>query len=146
MLDSDFIKRKLALNQKDLMRLEEFEDLTVDEIAQDPIKRAACERFLERIVGRAIDINQHVIVENGDISLEVTRYRDTFLRMADLGVYPKEFAEQIAPSVGLRNALVHEYNNIDPKIFQKSIGEAIQEFNTYAKYVLDFLEKQAPLV
>lgn len=146
MLDNDFIRRKLALNQKDLTRLEEFEDLTVNEIAQDPIKGAACERFLERIIGRAIDINQHVIAEKGDITLEVIRYRDTFLRMADLEVYSKEFAEQIAPSVGLRNALVHEYNNIDPNIFHKSIGEAIKEFNVYAKYVLDFIERQTPSV
>lgn len=142
MLDHDFIKRKLALNQEELERLEKFENLTVDEIAHDPGKHAACERYLERLINRAIDINQHILAEKGDITMRVIRYRETFLRLADIGVYPKEFAERIAPSAGLRNALVHEYNNIDPAMLQKSIGDAVAEYNEYAKYVLAFLEKE----
>ena len=139
MLDKDFIKRKLALNQKELERLQSFERLTIDEIAQDPGKYAACERYLERLIGRAIDINHHIIVEKGDVALAVTRYRDTFLRLADLGVYPKEFGEKIAPSAGLRNALVHDYNNIDPVMLQKSIKDAIVEYIQYAQYILNFI-------
>ena len=141
MLDKDFIKRKLALNQKELERLQEFENLRIDEIARDPGKYAACERYLERLIGRAIDINRHIIAEKGDIGLAVTKYRDTFLRLADVEVYPKEFSEKIAPSAGLRNALVHEYNNIDPEMLRKSVREAIGEFNEYAKYIVAFLEK-----
>lgn len=114
----------------------------MDEIAHDAGKHAACERYLERLISRAIDINQHILTEKGDITMRVIRYRETFLRLSDLGVYPKEFVEQIAPSTGLRNALVHEYNNIDPAMLQKSIGDAIAEYNEYAKYILAFLEKE----
>lgn len=141
MLDKDFIKRKLALNQGELERLRAFENLTVEGIARDPGEYAACERYLERLIGRALDINRHIIAERGSIGLSVTRYRDTFLRLADLGVYPAEFAEKIAPSAGLRNALVHEYNSIDPEMLRKSIREAIGEFNDYARYVIAFMEK-----
>ena len=66
--------------------------------------------------------------------------QETFLRLADVGVYSHEFAQKIAPSAGLRNALVHEYDNIDPTMLEKSIGEAIQEFAEYAQYVLVFIE------
>lgn len=142
MLNKEFVQRKLFLNQAELERLKNFENLTVDEIAKDPGKHAACERYLERLITRAIDINQHILSEKGKVSLGVLRYRDTFLALANLGVYPKEFAEKIAPSAGLRNALVHEYNNIDPEILRKSIGGAIKEFNEYAGYVLNFLEKE----
>lgn len=142
MLNHDLIKRKLALNQKELERLKEFEHLAFDTIAHDSGKYAACERYLERLIGRAIDMNQHIIAELGDITLRVQTYRDTFLALAELGVYSKEFAQKIAPSAGLRNALVHEYNNIDPVILQKSIGDAIHEYNEYAGYILAFIEKQ----
>ncbi len=142
MLDKEFVKRKLYLNQQELERLRAFENFTIDEIARDPVKHAARERFLERLIGRAIDINQHIIGEKGDISLTVLKYRDTFLRLADIGIYPKDFAEHIAPSAGLRNALVHEYNNIDQDLLGKSIGEAIQEFNEYGKYVLEYIERE----
>ena len=118
-----------------------FEHLTIDEIAKDPVKHAACERFLERLIGRAIDINRHIIAEKGDVNLNIMKYRDTFLRLADLSVYPEAFAKKIAPSAGLRNALVHDYNNIDKQLLEKSIGEAIQEFNEYAGYILSFITK-----
>lgn len=142
MINKDLIQRKLFLNQGELERLKEFENLKIDEIAGDPGKYAACERYLERLIGRAIDINQHIIAEKGDATVGVMKYRDTFLKLAELGVYPRDFAEKIAPSAGLRNALVHEYNNIDPAMLKKSIGEAIGEFNEYAKHVLEFVEKQ----
>ncbi|TSC77738.1 MAG: hypothetical protein G01um101433_491 [Parcubacteria group bacterium Gr01-1014_33] len=141
MLDSDFVKRKIGLIQDELMRLGEFANLTIDEIAKDYRTQAIVERLLERIIGRAVDINQHLIAECGAHLETVRKYRDTFLRLADLEVYPHEFATQIAPSVGLRNALVHDYNDIDREVLQKSIGEAIAEFNDYTKYILAFLEK-----
>lgn len=142
MFDAELIKRKLSLNEQELLRLREFEHLTIDEIAKNPIDYAAVERFLERLIGRAIDINRHIIAELGDSANSVVRQRDTFLRLADLGVYPEEFANSIAPSAGLRNALVHEYNTIDPAMLQKSIGTAIKEYNEYAKYILAFLENR----
>lgn len=142
MLDKELIKRKLQFNQRELERLAPFANLTIDKIAQNEEKHAACERYLERLIGRAIDINRHIIAELGDVTLPVIRYRDTFLALAELGIYPKEFGEKIAPSAGLRNALVHEYNNIDENLFKKSIGEAIREYNEYAKYILIFLDKQ----
>lgn len=123
------------------MRLGEFANLTIDEIAKDYRTQAIVERLLERIIGRAVDINQHLIAERGAHLETIRKYRDTFLRLADLGVYPQEFAIRIAPSAGLRNALVHDYNDIDREVLQKSIGEAIAEFNDYTKYVLAFLEK-----
>lgn len=142
MINKEFVKRKLFLIQQDLERLKEFANCTVDEVAKDPVKHAATERYLERIIGRAIDVNQHIISEKGTVSLSVLRYRETFLALADLGVCSKEFAEKIAPCAGLRNALVHEYDDIDPKMFEKSIGDAVREFAAYDQYILAFLETQ----
>src|SRR3989338_4466925 len=68
-LNKEFIQRKLFLNQKDLEYLKEFEGLSIDEIARDPGKHAAVERYLERLISRAIDINQHIIAEKIDITV-----------------------------------------------------------------------------
>jgi len=133
------VQRKLFLNQQELERLRGFAHLKIEEIANDPGKYAACERYLERLISRAIDINQHIIAEKGSVALSVKKYHDTFLVLAELGVYPKDFAEKIAPSAGLRNALVHDYNNIDKEMLQKSIKEAIWEYNEYSKYILAFM-------
>ena len=141
MIDKDFIQRKTALILIDLEHLTRFENLKIQEIGQDFTTQAVVERLLERIIGRSIDVNQHIIAECGGHLSEVKRYRDTFLRLVDLGIYPLPFAEELAKSVGLRNALVHEYNNLDPQLLQKSIGQAIKEFNEYTQFILVFADK-----
>lgn len=142
MLNKEFVRRKIALIEDELSRLTEFENLTLKEAAEDFKTQAVVERLLERIIGRALDVNQHIIAEKGAHLKSVTRYRETFLRLAELGVYPPDFAAKIAPSAGFRNALVHDYNDIDPDILQKSVGEAIREYNEYAGYVLAFIERE----
>ena len=145
MLDKDLIKRKIAFIARELVALAKYKEMTIEETAQNFETQALVERLLERVITRGIDINKHIIANAAEKTenLEpVIKYRETFLRLADIGVYSREFAEKIAPSAGFRNALVHEYNNIDKKILQKSIKEAVEEYNEYGKYVLAFLDKQ----
>ena len=129
MLDKDLIKRKIAFIARELVALAKYKEMTFEETAQNFETQALVERLLERVITRGIDINKHIIANAAEKTenLEpVIKYRETFLRLADIGVYSREFAEKIAPSAGFRNALVHEYNNIDKKILQKSIKEAIE--------------------
>lgn len=138
-MDKEFIQRKISLIQDELMRLTEFENMTLEEVAKDYKSQAIVERLLERIITRAIDINQHMIAELGGPFPGVRSYHQTFLRLGDFKIYSKDFAQKIAPCAGLRNVLVHDYNNIDQELLHKSIQSAIQEFNEYTKYVLDFI-------
>jgi len=64
MLDKKFIKRKITLIQNELDNLLLIKETTIDDILKDPVKLAAMERFLERVINRALDINQHIIAEN----------------------------------------------------------------------------------
>lgn len=63
MLRPAFIKRKLQLIAEDLGRLAQFRDDAFEEVVSDFVKLAAVERLLERIVMRAIDVNEHLISE-----------------------------------------------------------------------------------
>ena len=74
MIDQALVKRKLHLNQQELKWLEAFAPLTIDAVAKDPGKYAACERFLERLISRAIAINQHILADRGEVTLNVLRY------------------------------------------------------------------------
>lgn len=140
MLNKDFIIRKIQLIQEDLNKLQPFAEKTIEQIAQQSVEQAAVERYLERIITRAIDINSHIITELGNAQDIAKTYRETFLKLAKLKVYPQDFAEQIAPSAGLRNVLVHEYDTIDQALVEKSIKQAILEFNQYSGYIMDFIE------
>ncbi|MGF1613505.1 MAG: DUF86 domain-containing protein [Gammaproteobacteria bacterium] len=81
---------------------------------------------------RAIDVNEHLITELATGQEEqITRltYRDTFLRLSDLGAYPEAFAASICQSAGLRNILVHDYNDVDHRILHASIRTCLRNYH-----------------
>lgn len=142
MLNRDFVERKVKLIQEDLARLEPLANLSFAELTADDVRYSAAERYLERIVTRALDVNRHCIAELGKGSEVVRMHEDTFLRLADLSVLPAALAKEIAPSAGLRNVLVHEYDRVDPRQVYESVGQALAQYARYCDALLKFLETQ----
>lgn len=141
MIDREFILEKINLITRDLKRLEVFSDLSIDQIAKDFIKFAALKNILMETIGRAIDINQHLISELSRPETEAPKtYRETFLLLEDLKILPGDFAEEISKSAGLRNVIVHEYNNLDKVIIYKKVEDAINQYVKYCDYILKFLK------
>jgi len=141
MINKELVQRKITLIQEDLANFSSFAQYSFDEIAKDYIKQAATERFLERVVNRAIDINQHLIAELATEKTSVPlTYTDTFLRLVDFAIYPKNFASEILKSAGTRNKLTHEYNTTDPDKIYSSIGDCLRDYHQYCDYILKFLE------
>jgi uncharacterized protein YutE (UPF0331/DUF86 family) len=139
MLDTIFITRKIKLIQEELSRLEGLSHYSFSEISDDFLKLYTVERVLEKIIMRAIDINQHIISEIG-IGDEIIRgYEDTFYALSKLGLYSEDFAKEIAPSAGLRNRLVHEYNDTKDEIIYKSVKDAIIQYSKYCRQILKFI-------
>jgi len=143
MIREDFIRRKISLIQDELAHLVELSRFSFNEVVSDFVKQSALERILERIISRAIDVNNHLLSElaNKDTS-PPKDFKETFVRMADLGVYPVEFAEQISRSVGTRNVLVHEYDKVDYRKIYNSISDCLRDYHQYCEYILEFLAKQ----
>lgn len=146
MLRPEFVRRKLQLVTDDLGHLSRYREIAHDEMVSDFAVLATVERLLERIVMRAIDVNQHVLAEQATgTEPRTTRltYRDSFLMLADLGVYPADFAERIAPSAGLRNILVHDYNDADRRLVHAAVGACLDQYPRYVEYVLAYLDASA---
>ena len=142
MIRKDFIKRKISLIQDDLVKLSSLSGYSFEEIASDPVKQAAVERFLERIINRAIDINQHLIRELADKTVSPPEdYKETFSALSDFGVCPEKFSQEISKSVGTRNMLTHEYDKIDQSLIYNSIDDCLRDYHQYCGYILKFLEK-----
>ena len=142
MLDKEFINRKIKLIQEEVSKLEELKSYTFDELVRDGIKMSAVERYLEKVIMRAIDINQHIVLELGKGNEPLKGYEDTFYALSKIGVYPEDFAKQIAPSAGLRNRLVHEYNSTKQEIIYESVRDAIKQYVMYCNFVLKFISNK----
>ena len=141
MIRREFIERKLALMAEDLERLLAFKDISLESLKADEVTLAAVERMLERIVMRAIDVNEHLIADLGTGEGRTTRltYRETFDLLSGLGIYSKEFGERIGRSAGLRNILVHDYNDVDRTIVHASIKSCLRDYHEYVENVRVFL-------
>lgn len=143
MLNEKFILRKIKLIQGDLDKLNSLQINSLEKLDQESIEYAALERFLEKIVTRAIDINRHVLSELGRGSEQIKTYEDTFLALSTLGIYPEDFGKRIAPSAGLRNILVHEYDNVDARQIYQSAAHALEQYAEYCNFLLAFLQKKS---
>ena len=100
MIKKDFVKRKITLIQDEMVKLSDLAKYTIDEVAKDFVKQAAVERILERIIARAIDINQHIVAESGDKNTSAPKdYKETFTALVDIGVYDNNFAQEISKAL-----------------------------------------------
>lgn len=140
MIDEEMVKEKIAAIQRDLRELAEYKNATIEEIVSDYRTHKAVERMLEVIINEAIDINQHLIVKSGRGQLPFD-FRESFLLLIEIGVYPAEFGRIISGSVGLRNILVHQYRKLDEQIFFSSIKDCLAQYTKYCEYILAFISK-----
>lgn len=146
MLDKDFIYKKISLIQEELAHLSELADFTLDEVASDFYKFNTLERLLEKIITRAIDVNQHLLLEYATKDTKIPKtYKETFSELSGIGVYSEEFGEEISKSVGTRNKLVHEYDDekFDYKNIYTSIDDCLKDYHKYCEYVLKFIENKS---
>lgn len=142
MVNQKFVKQKIELIQKELVNLEKSSKFSFQEIVSDFRKQAIIERLLEKIINRAIDINQHLIAELSTGEMESPKdYTETFLKLAELKICPKEFVENISKSVGTRNVLTHDYDEVDYSKIYSSINDCLKDYYQYCDYILKFLEK-----
>lgn len=143
MIDIDFIREKINLITRDLERLKIFYEKTFDEIASDFIKYSAVKNILMEIIGRGIDVNEHLIAGLATPEMEAPKtYKDTFLALVKFNILPENFAKEVCKSAGFRNAIVHEYNDVAKNDVYKTIGEAIQQYTEYSEHILKFCDRR----
>ena len=134
MIDRTLITRKIKLLEKDLVALKPLSKYSLDELAREQYLYLAAERLLEKLINRLIDINTHIIIASGDEPPQ--GYRESFTKMAELDYLPRKFVDQIIPSVGLRNRLVHEYDDLDNSKIYESIFTSFEQIPKYIEYIL----------
>src|SRR5207244_2682803 len=100
-IDPELITRKLTLIIEDLRAVTVIAAKSLADYLASPTDELVVERYLERIIGRMIDVNYHLITEAGHAPPR--DYYDSFIQLVRIGVLDAEFAKKIAPCAGLRN-------------------------------------------
>ena len=141
MQDNNLIISKINLIHSDLEKLKDLQKYTFEQIVSDYIKHKALERIIEVIINESVDINHHIIANsnNQDFSFD---YKKSFTILGDMKILPSDFAQKISLSVGLRNILVHQYRDLDEKMFIASIPDCISQYTEYCQHILNYLKQK----
>ena len=134
MIDRELVTRKVVLIGGDLEEIRKLAAPGLATFLADPYKEILAERFLERMISRMIDINYHVVTGSG--RPPPRDYYDSFTELGKMGVLDPEFAGRIASTAGLRNRIVHEYEEIDPARIFDGMQAALADLPVYLQAVL----------
>jgi uncharacterized protein YutE (UPF0331/DUF86 family) len=132
-LDPDVVRNKLAAIEATRDALRGAGPLDATRLAGDPLLSAAIERLLSRLVDLAVDVNSHVA--SARLGRAPEDYRQSFDLLVEAGVIDPALAEQLKPSVGMRNAIVHEYLRLDLERVAAAVPLAVSVYGRYVTAV-----------
>jgi uncharacterized protein YutE (UPF0331/DUF86 family) len=138
MIDAELVTRKIVLITRDLTALEPIARLGQPGFLADPTNEALAERYLERMIGRMIDINYHLITETGNPP--PADYYGSFTELGRVGALDPE---TVASSAGLRNRIVHEYDELDPKRIFEAVQASLRDIPEYLRQVNAFVSRSS---
>ena len=111
------IKPQLVLRQLGSLRrhielLRPLQTQPLAELSRDRLRWYGLLYVLQMLVEHVTDISNHLPAGTNEVVTDDGR--ETILTMGQSGRLPLDFAERIAPMVGFRNVVVHEYLTVDP--------------------------------
>jgi len=137
-VDREVVRRKLERIASNLRLLEPMKDLSLEAYRADVYRRKATERLLQEVVEAAVDVNLHLLTGTGRPAPD--DLYSSFLALGEAGILDSSLAARLAPSAGLRNRLVHEYDRLEDALVLASVGGALELYPRYLAAVERFLE------
>ena len=137
---SSLVRRKLGSLLKYLNELEPLAQISLEEYEANYVQRHAMEKLIELVVEYAIEINRAILEATGQLPPQT--YYNTFEEMRRLGVLPLGLTPRLASTTGLRNRLVHRYDEIDNPTVYHSLKPLLKNYRRYAGLIEDHLQPE----
>lgn len=123
--------------------LEELEEITpgnLEDYRLNKEKKAACERYFEKIAEAIIDLAFYVIkIKKLRIPQDDS---DAFEVLKENKIIDDTLSRKLKEAKGMRNILAHEYGKIDDEIVFESLKEQlIPDVEKFIKQIKKFLKK-----
>lgn len=132
------MQRRLSEMSVLLAVLDRHRQVTGHDLEEEIERRLVIERAVTQIVDLAVKINTHVATATGRPA--PADYHQSFAAAAGSGAITADLATTLAPSTGLRNRLIHEYDDIDLDVVADAIAEAVDGYRTFVTQVSRWLQ------
>lgn len=96
-----------------------FAPSSLEAYLNDKVLKAACERYVERIVEGMTDL-AFMVIRSGRFRVPEDD-RDAFSVLAEEGVISDELCQRLRQAKGMRNILAHQYARVDDSIVFRAI-------------------------
>jgi uncharacterized protein YutE (UPF0331/DUF86 family) len=128
------IKDKIEEIEKFLTEFKEFIPSSFDEYTRDLKGKAACERYLEKVIEALVDL-AFIIIKIKKMKIPQDDI-DAFNILLEKKIIDEVLAKKLQDAKGMRNILAHEYGKVDDKlVFEAIKTEIIDDANMFIKEV-----------
>lgn len=134
--DPEVVRRHLAALREALANLRRHAGCTAQELRANADLRWAVERGLQLCIQNALDIATHLAAGS---RMDAPDYATAIDRLAELAVFPAEFAVRLRPIAGFRDVLVHGYLQVDLSVVEEVLKTKLDELDEFALRIEDYL-------
>jgi|WetSurMetagenome_2_1015567.scaffolds.fasta_scaffold32441_2 uncharacterized protein YutE (UPF0331/DUF86 family) len=129
-MSPEVIARKLSRMSQYLQDVAPYKTLGYKDFMTDHYK---LERLIELLLMTASDIVFHLLSMKGEAP--PGSYRAAFLRAGEIGMLSEKLGRNLSLGAGLRNILVHEYEEIDYQLLHRSVPQIIEDLTDFVEEV-----------
>jgi uncharacterized protein YutE (UPF0331/DUF86 family) len=140
MVDETLILRKLSELEQYFGQITEYKETTVDEYINDWKLQRIIERTLQMMIETCVDIAGHIISDNNYRIPD--SYADAFIVLSENKVIPAGLCQTMVKISKFRNIIVHHYDRVDAEIVVGILKRQLDDFNSYKKSIIDYLNPQ----
>ena len=137
MIRPEVVRKRLNKLDEYLAILRALQKYNFDEFAQDPEHYGSVERFLHLAIEAVIDIGNHIVAEL-DLGA-VNWYSDIPALLAKHGTIDADLEQRWVRMIGFRNALVHDYADIDRRIVYEALQHRLGDLEALRRVFAQFL-------
>lgn len=139
--DKEKISSKLDVIQSHRVLLDDFVEMSFEDFTSDTpdfaVKYDACLYRLQVALQAVLDVTQYLASCTSDLVYKENK--DAFDILAHEKIISKELAERFKTAIGVRNILVHQYEQVEPEIIYNIIKNDLGDFDKFVDEVSAYL-------
>lgn len=139
-MDEQLIAQKLESLRRCVQRVESRLPPDVDSLLTDLDAQDIVSLNLTRAVQMCVDIASHWLAEHSEVTAPRTMGQ-AFDALASASVISDELAERMRKSVGFRNVMVHNYDEVNWHIVYSICHDHLDDFRAYARIFSDLISE-----
>ena len=132
------IETKISHIQKYLKQLERYKQFSEQEVAFNPDRKGALERYLYLVVQATIDLGEAIIAFKN--FRRPGTYAEVFYILKETNFLSQELSEKLVNMAKFRNVIAHDYEAVDFGIVYDALQNRLDDIEQFIRAVKQNLD------